>query len=173
MWDNEKSGGPVTNDPLESRTSRRWSRRPSKPRTKRSSPGAPPTTSGRTNSGRNFEIASGTCETVISAKSSASSPEKTRSESSVRVGCTLSSGKTSSRTRTTEPQSLLRRLLHENGIESVDWPVDRTKRALEQSHCVRCEAPPVRFDTLFERDSFFWVWRRYFEDVLTVRRGED
>lgn len=68
--------------------------------------------------------------------------------------------------------ALLRRLLLENGIEPGDWPVDRTERAIEASHRVRGELPPVRMDMLYARDQLFSVWRRYFEDVLTADRGE-
>ena len=67
--------------------------------------------------------------------------------------------------------ALLRRLLEENGIDPGDWPIERTKRAREDSHEVRREIPPVRLDTLFERDELFEVWRRYFEDVLDDRNG--
>lgn len=62
----------------------------------------------------------------------------------------------------------LRRLLRENGIEPGDWPIERTGRALEESHRVRREIPPVRLDTLYVRDPLFDVWRRFFEDVLDV-----
>lgn len=63
---------------------------------------------------------------------------------------------------------LLRRLLRENGIDPGAWPVDRTLRAREGSHDIRRTIPPVRLDTLYERDALFEVWRRYFEDVMTV-----
>lgn len=66
----------------------------------------------------------------------------------------------------------LRRLLNENGIEPGEWPIERTERALAESHRVRREIPPVRLDTLYARDPLFDVWRRFFEDVLEVGDGE-
>lgn len=66
--------------------------------------------------------------------------------------------------------ALLRRLLRENGIDPGKWPVERTERARAESHRVRGEVPPVRFDTLYERDALFDVWRRYFDDVLGAAR---
>lgn len=68
--------------------------------------------------------------------------------------------------------AVLRRLLHENGIEPGDWPIDRTERALRESHRARRESPSVRLDTLYERDELFRVWRRYFEDVLAADRRD-
>lgn len=64
---------------------------------------------------------------------------------------------------------LLRRLLRENGIDPGEWPIERIKRARKNSQRVRREIPPVRLDTLYERDALFSVWREYFEDVLAAR----
>lgn len=68
---------------------------------------------------------------------------------------------------------VLRRLLRENGIGPGEWPIERTGRARERSHRVRREIPPVRLDTLYERDALFSVWRDYFEDVLAARRDRE
>ena len=62
--------------------------------------------------------------------------------------------------------ALLRHLLRENGIEPGKWPVERTKRVREESHEVRAALPPIRMDTLYERDELFELWRAYFSDVL-------
>lgn len=61
---------------------------------------------------------------------------------------------------------LLRRLLRDNGIEPGEWSIERTKQARADSHEVRAELPPIRMDTLYERDELFELWRRYFKDVL-------
>lgn len=68
--------------------------------------------------------------------------------------------------------AMLRRLLRENDIEPGDWPIERTERAVSESHRARRDIPPVRLDTLYVRDGLFRVWRRYFEDVLPVECRE-
>jgi len=62
--------------------------------------------------------------------------------------------------------ALLRQLLRENGIEPRKWPVERTKRARDESHDVRAALPPIRMDTLYEQDELFELWWAYFNDVL-------
>lgn len=69
--------------------------------------------------------------------------------------------------------ALLRRLLRSNGIDPGEWSIERTERARAESNRVRQEMPPIGLDTLYERDELFRVWRRYFEDVLTVGRDRE
>lgn len=68
--------------------------------------------------------------------------------------------------------ALLRRLLQENGIEPGNWPVERTRKARDESHEVRAELPSIEMDSLYERDPLFEVWRCYFEDVLPGEYSE-
>lgn len=62
--------------------------------------------------------------------------------------------------------ALLRKLLRENDIDPGTWPIKRTQKARDESHKVRRELPPIRMDTLYERDELFDVWYDYFTDVL-------
>jgi hypothetical protein len=62
--------------------------------------------------------------------------------------------------------AILRRLLRENGIDAGQWPTERVKRARDESHDVRQKTPPIRLDTLYEKDELYDVWLRFFTDVL-------
>ena len=62
--------------------------------------------------------------------------------------------------------ALLRKLLRDSGIETGAWPTERVERARDESHAVRNEIPPVRLDTLYEKDTLYDVWFRFFTDVL-------
>ncbi|WP_255194091.1 Fic family protein [Natronobeatus ordinarius] len=68
---------------------------------------------------------------------------------------------------------LLRQLLRDNGIDPGEWPIERTKEARRESHEVCREIPPVRLDALYERDELYGVWKRYFEEVLTVEYSNE
>lgn len=64
--------------------------------------------------------------------------------------------------------ALLRRLLAENGIEYVDWSLDRLREARKESHTVRRETETIRLDTLYRKDGLYDVWWRFFDDELRV-----
>lgn len=68
---------------------------------------------------------------------------------------------------------LLRQLLRDNGIDPGEWPIERTKEARRESHEVRRVIPPIRLDTLYERDELYEVWKRYFEEVLAVEYSNE
>jgi len=62
--------------------------------------------------------------------------------------------------------ALLRKLLDDNGIDIDPWPTERVMQARDESHAVRRKIPPVRLDTLYEKDDLYRVWYRFFTDVL-------
>ncbi|RAW44714.1 hypothetical protein DQW50_12745 [Halorubrum sp. 48-1-W] len=62
--------------------------------------------------------------------------------------------------------ALLRKLLRDNGIDPGAWPTERIERVRDESHDVRGEIPPIRLDTLYEKDELYEVWYRFFTDVL-------
>ena len=62
--------------------------------------------------------------------------------------------------------ALLRKLLRENDIAAGEWPVERVEEVRDRSHAVRQEIPPVRLDTLYEKDELYRVWLQFFTDVL-------
>ena len=62
--------------------------------------------------------------------------------------------------------ALLRKLLDDNDIAVDQWPTDRVRTARDESHAVRQDIPPVRLDTLYEKDDLYRVWYEFFTDVL-------
>jgi hypothetical protein len=62
--------------------------------------------------------------------------------------------------------ALLRKLLADNDIEVDPWPTERVRNARDESHAVRQDIPPVRLDTLYEKDELYRVWYEFFTDVL-------
>jgi len=62
--------------------------------------------------------------------------------------------------------ALLRKLLRDNGIDPGNWSTDRVEEARDESHDIRQEIPPVRLDTLYEKDELYRIWYRFFTDVL-------
>ena len=67
--------------------------------------------------------------------------------------------------------ALLRKLLDDNGIDIDPWPTERVMQARDDSHAVRREIPPVRLDTLYEKDELYRVWYEFFTDVLPDEYG--
>lgn len=61
---------------------------------------------------------------------------------------------------------LLRRLLRDNGVDIGNWPTDRVREIRDESHAVRQKIPPIRLDTLYEKDELYRVWLQFFTDVL-------
>ena len=62
--------------------------------------------------------------------------------------------------------ALLRKLLADNDLDVDQWPTDRVRTARDESHAVRQDIPPVRLDTLYEKDELYRVWYEFFTDVL-------
>ena len=62
--------------------------------------------------------------------------------------------------------ALLRKLLADNDLDVYQWPTDRVRTARDESHAVRQDIPPVRLDTLYEKDELYRVWYELFTDVL-------
>ena len=62
--------------------------------------------------------------------------------------------------------ALLRKLLADNDLDVDPWPTDRVRAARDDSHAVRQDIPPVRLDTLYEKDDLYRVWYEFFTDVL-------
>jgi len=62
--------------------------------------------------------------------------------------------------------ALLRKLLADNDLDVDPWSTDRVRAARDDSHAVRQDIPPVRLDTLYEKDDLYRVWYEFFTDVL-------